>query len=132
MSFNVKNLHSCVPLQPALYAIHKRLEDHLQLITRTSLPINAIKEFRTCCLDLTYFRIGNHSYQQEEKLLTESPLSAVVANVYMETLEDLEIRGQHLHDMDRRKQDLKEFLHHINHIHPQSTSSPWKKMNKTR
>ena len=40
-------------------------------------------------METTYFRIGSDIYRQEEGLAMGSPLSPVLANIYMEYFEEV-------------------------------------------
>ena len=46
-------------------------------------------EILTFCVETTYFGMGFDIYRQEEGLAMGSPLSPVLANIYMEYFEEI-------------------------------------------
>jgi len=56
--------------------------------TRTSLSTDNILKLVEFCLTTTYFQYGEKFYQQEDGAAMRSPLSPIVANIYMESFEE--------------------------------------------
>ena len=56
---------------------------------RTSLSPERIADLLEMCLRSTYFSFGGNFYEQKEGVAMGSPVSAVVANPYMEFFEEL-------------------------------------------
>ena len=87
MSYDVKALFTSVPIQPALNIIEKLLEEDPELQQRTSMTVKHI----TCLLEFslrsTYFTFQNKYYEQVEGAAMGSPISPIVANLYMENFE---------------------------------------------
>ena len=67
--------------------IRQRLEEDLELNQRTSLSIDDIISLLEFCITSTYFSFQGKFYEQVEGAAMGSPLSPIVANIYMETFE---------------------------------------------
>ena len=87
VSFDVKSLFNNVPVNEALLVIRDKLEHDKTMELRTSLKVESIMELLTLCLKMTYFSYGGEYYQQNNSAAMGSPISPVVANIYMEFLE---------------------------------------------
>ena len=135
MSYDVKALFTSVPIQPALNIIEKLLEEDPELQQRTSMTVKHITCLLEFCLRSTYFTFQNKYYEQVEGAAMGSPISPIVANLYMENFEVRAINtSPHPPLMWKRFVDdtfvvikaahKQEFLDHINSIdhHIQFTS----------
>ena len=60
---------------------------------RTLLLPGSIAELLKLCLRTTYFSFKGKFYEQSEGAAMESPVSAVVANLYMEHFEQLALQS---------------------------------------
>ena len=87
MSYNVKALFTSVPIQPAISIITKLLEEDQELQQRTSLSVNNIISLLEFCLKSTYFTFQQSYFEQQEGAAMGSPISPIVANLYMEDFE---------------------------------------------
>ena len=87
MSYDVKALFTSVPIKPALKIIKKLLEEDQTLQQRTSMTVNNITCLLEFCLNSTYFTFQEKFYEQVEGAAMGSPISPVVANLYMEDFE---------------------------------------------
>ena len=88
ISFDVVSLFTKVPVNEALEAISHRLAQDDTLENRTELPPAEICRLTELCLQTTYFQFGEDFFEQLEGTAMGSPLSPVVANIFMEALED--------------------------------------------
>ena len=127
MSFDVKALFTSVPIQPAIQIIKKLLEKDQDLKQRTSLSVDHIVSLLEFCLRSTYFTFKGKFYEQQEGAAMGSPISLIVANLYMEDLETKAIQSaQNPPSFWRRFVDntltiikssqIESFLSHLNSI----------------
>ena len=84
VSFDVSSLFTNVPVGEAVSIICERLREDGRLGDRTFLSPEQIADLLEMCLRSTYFSFGGNLYQQKEGAAMGSPVSAVVANLYME------------------------------------------------
>ena len=87
MSYDVKALFTSVPIKLALKIIKKLLEEDQTLHQRTSMTVNNITCLLEFCLSSTYFTFQDKFYEQIEGAAMGSPISPIVANLYMEDFE---------------------------------------------
>ena len=87
MSYDVKALFTSVPIQPAINIIKKHLEEEKELQQRTSMTVNHITCLLEFCLRSTYFTFQGKYYEQLEGAVVGSPISPIVANLYMKDFE---------------------------------------------
>ena len=85
MSFDVKSLFTNVPIEGALRATERTISS----ISDEDLPINKndFMELVSMCVRYNCFIFENQEYAQHHGLAMGSPLSAVMASLYMESLE---------------------------------------------
>ena len=88
VSFDVKALFTSVPIEPAINTIKKLLEKDPELHNRTSLSVKNITRLLEYCLTSTYFIFQGRFYEQQEDAAIGSPISLIVANLYMEQFEN--------------------------------------------
>ena len=86
-SYDVTSLFTSVPIDPALNVIKDLLEKDEKLNERTVLSVQDIIELLGFCLHNTYFSFQNKFYEQVEGVPMGSPVSPIVANLYMESFE---------------------------------------------
>ena len=129
VSFDIKSLFTKVPVDEALQVIRQKLEKDENLGDRTALTPKQVSELLELCLKTTFFSFRGQFYMQTEGAAMGSPVSPVVANIYMEMFEELALRTaphapriwkRYVDDtfcvMERRHVDM--FLEHINNIRP--------------
>ena len=88
VSFDVKVLFTSVPIKPAINTIKKLLEEDPELNKRTSLSVKNITRLLEYCLTSTYFIFRGRFYEQQEGAPMGSPISPIVANLFMEQFEN--------------------------------------------
>ena len=93
VSYDVKALFTSVPTTKACTIIKQRLEEDTELNQTTSLSIDSITSLLEFCITSTYFSFQGKFYEQVEGTAMGSPLSPIVANIYMENFEVEAIRS---------------------------------------
>ena len=91
VSFDVKSLFTNVPVTKALDIIHQKLEQDQTLDERTPLSPSQLIVLLKICLTTTYFLYADKYYEQQEGTAMGSPVSPLVANLFMEYLEKIAI-----------------------------------------
>ena len=86
-SFYVTALFTSIPVASALEVIKVRLEQDTELPNRTTLLANNILELLGFCLNNTYILFHNQYCEQTIGVTMGSPVSPIVANIYMEAFE---------------------------------------------
>ena len=86
-SYDVTSLFTSVLIDPALNVIKDLLEKDEKLNDRTVLSVQNILELLGFCLHNTYFSFQNKFYEQVDCVAMGSPVSPIVANLYMEYFE---------------------------------------------
>ena len=86
-SYDVSALFTSVPIDPALNIIKDLLEKDNTLKERTVMEVGDIILLLEFCLKNTYFSFQGQFYEKVEGAAMGSPVSPIVANLYMEYLE---------------------------------------------
>ena len=86
-SYDVSALITSVPIDPALKIIKDLLVKDPTLKDRTVIGIDDIILLLEFCLKNTYFSFQGQFFEQVEGVAMGSPVSPIVANLYMEYLE---------------------------------------------
>ena len=87
LSYDVVSLYTKVPIDDALSYINSQLSSDTTLHERTNLSADEIMQGCKHCLLSTTFVFEGGVYQQIEGLPMGSPLSPIVANLFMESFE---------------------------------------------
>ena len=87
VSYDVCALFTSIPVPKALQVIREKLEDNYHLRHNCVLAPQQLLELLELCLTSTYFSYNNEFYQQKQGAAMGSPVSPVVANLYMEHFE---------------------------------------------
>ena len=130
ISFDVKSLFTMVPIEDSLTIIKDRLSVDKELEERTSLSVDDICSLTEICLRSTYFRFKDDFYEQKDGTAMGSPLSPVIANIFMEDFEQTAITTADLSPKlwlryvddtfvlwQHGEEHLDEFLKHLNGLH---------------
>ena len=130
VSFDIKSLFTNVPIDEALEVLHRLLLDDESLKDRTELTAEQVIHLLDLCLRTTYmyFMYRGEYYQQKDRAAMGSPVSPVVANIYMEMFEELALRMTPAPRIWKRyvddtfcvmeKEDTQTFLDQLNSLHP--------------
>ncbi|XP_072048748.1 uncharacterized protein [Amphiura filiformis] len=86
-SHDVVSLFTNTPIEQSLQVIKSRLENDTTLKERTLLSVDEVLELLQFVLTTTYFLFRGTIYKQRFGAAMGSPVSPVVANLYMEFLE---------------------------------------------
>ena len=76
-------------MDQALYVIERKLRQDLTLPDRSELNVDQLIQLLEYCLTTTYFVYGGKFYQQVHGAAMGSPVSPIVANLYMKYFESL-------------------------------------------
>ena len=87
VSFDVTSLFTSIPTTEAVQVVRKRLLQDSTLEGRTKLSTDHICSLLDLCLSTTYFQFRDHHYRQKHGCAMGSPVSPIVANLYMEEVE---------------------------------------------
>ena len=93
VSFDVTALFTKVPVDKSLDIIHDRLEKDASLASRTKLTPLQVRDLLQTCLKTTYFVYDGIIYTQVEGAAMGSPVSPIVANLFMEWFEEVALQS---------------------------------------
>ena len=88
VSFDVVSLFTSIPVDVAVNVAHNRLVNDENLQERTTLPVTDIIELLDFCLSTTNFQYDHKHYKQIHGTAMGTLVSAVMANMVMEDLEE--------------------------------------------
>ena len=128
-SYDVSALFTSVPIDPALKVIKDLLVKDNTLKERTVMDVEDIILLLEFCLKNTYFSFQGQFYEQVEGAAMGSPVSPIVANLYMEYLEQKALStapnppkfwGRYVDDtfVIHKEANKQSFLQHINSVDP--------------
>ena len=86
-SYDVSALFTSVSIDPAINIIKRRLELDQELHLRTTMKVEHIISLLEFCLKTTYFQFQGRFYEQFQGAAMGSPISSIVANLFMEDFE---------------------------------------------
>ena len=120
-------LFTSVPIDPALNIIKDLLDKDNTLKERTVMEVGDIILLLEFCLKNTYFSFQGQFYEQVEGAAMGSPVSPIVANLYMEYLEQKALSTaphqfwcRYVDDtfVIHKEANKQGFLQHINSVDP--------------
>ena len=128
-SFHSQTLFTSIPIPSALEVMKKKLEQDTELQKRTIMPVDTILELLAFCLNNTYFVFQDTFYEQTKGAAMGSPISPIIANIFMEAFEQRVITTalhpprvwkRYVDDtlVVQQQKHQEEFLHHINTVDP--------------
>ncbi|XP_076454811.1 uncharacterized protein LOC143289648 [Babylonia areolata] len=89
VSYDVTALFTSVSVKDSIDIIRRRLQDDNSLQQRTNLSVEHICDLLSCCLHTTYFTFqGQFINTRTEGAAMGSPVSPIVANLFMEDFEE--------------------------------------------
>ena len=91
VSFDVVSLFTSIPIELALQVVKQRLVQDNNLTTHTDISINNIIKLLEFVLRKSYFKYDGCHYQQISGCAMGSPISATLANIVMEHIEEIAI-----------------------------------------
>ncbi|KFD67390.1 hypothetical protein M514_20426 [Trichuris suis] len=90
VSYDVKDLFTSIPMDITLNALENLLDKDSTLSQRTSLKAFHVKKLVSFCMkEANYFRFGEQCFMQNSGAPMGSSLSPVLAEVFMEHLEEI-------------------------------------------
>ena len=127
ISYDITTLFSSMPIQPVVNIIKDKLAIDKDLWQRTTMSIKHIISLLEFCLRSTCFVFQGQHYKQIEGAAMGSPLSPIVANIFMKEFETNPLESApHPPSLWKRfvddtsviieAQHKDEFFHHINSI----------------
>lgn len=130
VSYDVSSLFTNVPIGEAVTVIREMLRKDEDLISRTKLSPDEVADLLELCLRSTYFSFNGDFYEQTEGAAMGSPVSAVVANLYMEHFETLALSSapvrpriwkRYVDDVlsiQKKGDDVDRLCDHLNSVRP--------------
>ena len=129
ISYDIIALFTSIPIPSALEVMKKKLEQDTKLQKRTIMPVDTILELLAFCLNNTYFVFQDTFYEQTKGAAMGSPISPIIANIFMEAFEQRAIAAalhpprvwkRYIDDtlVVQQQKHQQEFLQHINTVDP--------------
>ena len=131
ISFDVVSLFTNVLVDETCNIINQKLLDDISLHEHTQLSVDEIIDLLKLCLSNTCFQWRDGFYEQTSGAAMGSPLSPVLANIFMEQFEQIALANStYVPKLWKRfvddifaiwsygKEHLDTFLNYLNNIHP--------------
>ena len=87
-AYDVTALFTSIPVPSTLDIIRSKLEHDADLSNRTIMSADTVIELLSFCLNNTYFVFQEEFYDQTRGAAMGSPISPIVANIFMEAFEN--------------------------------------------
>ncbi len=88
VSYDVKSLFTSIPVEESIAICERKLREDDTLDDRTGMNVETIVQMLRFCLTSTSFQYKHIHYQQLDGVAMGSPVSPVIADIFMEDLED--------------------------------------------
>ena len=89
VSFDVKSLYTSVPIEPALCSVRTLLETtSIWKGADSTITVDEVIELLSLCLRELGFKFRDQFYEMSSRLAMGSPVSPIVANIFMSRLEE--------------------------------------------
>ena len=92
ITYDVSAPFISIPLPNAIKAVRIKLDEDPKLQDRTPLSRERIIGLLSFCLNTTYFTYMGVIYKQKHGAAMGSPVSPIIANLYMEGFEEIALR----------------------------------------
>ena len=124
VSFDVSALFTSIPTDEAVWVIRQRLEQDNSWQNRTNMNVDQLTQLLELCLTTTYFMYSGDFYKQNKGTALGSPISQIVANLYMEHFEKFALSTTPnppdiLYRYDKESVDIKKKIKEAIHIRRQ-------------
>ena len=135
VSFDVVSLFTKIPVDLAVKVAEERLREDASLGQRTSLPVEDIIHLLSFCLKTTQFAYNDTYYQQVFGTAMGSPVSAVIANMVIEEVEQKALANSPVKPFFWKRyvddvistvsgNEAERFLSHLNSVEPSIQFTP--------
>ena len=129
VSYDVTALFTSIPVEDAITTIRERLERGSLIKEITPLSVDQVVALLQFVLTTTYFTYKEQFYQQRHGAAMGSPVSPIVANLYMEEFERKALTTYHLPPeiwyryvddtfTKQHEEEIGPFTEHLNSIDP--------------
>ena len=122
-SYDVTALFTSIPVPSAVDIIKKKLEQDAELPNRTIMPADTILELLGFCLNNTYFVFHGTFYEQTKGAAMGSPISPIIANIFMEAFKNRAITAALHHPGYGKGMQMIPLYYNTKHIKKSSSNT---------
>ncbi|CAH8609079.1 unnamed protein product [Heterobilharzia americana] len=94
-SYDVISLFTSIPICECLDIVRTAINNNQDIISECPLSTGNIIKSLKHCLESTYFTFRDRMYRQSDGFAMGSPVSPIVATLYMKALEERALRSVH-------------------------------------